>query len=238
MLVALAVWVVTDKFGFIVCNTMLAQVMLQRAPRSVSEVTQPPVPIVPITVLAAVLLRRDRPPFFPAVGVPPNTYMFIDSVVNTSGNVSLVNDVATPSPNQFYGTDPSGVRGWQTPAHVSVIRGFQFGNKKNSGIPTGRLDYVFTCPYAGTISAWSIAIGPSDSGTITIRFWKLNGAIPTVTNRINTAGVSLTTGNYIHSTSLGDFSTLAVAVNDVFAVEVLSVGGTITTFNGSLEITT
>jgi nitrogen fixation protein len=38
---------------------------------------------------------------------------FIDSIVrDENGNVSLVNDEATPSPNYYYGTDDEGVRGW------------------------------------------------------------------------------------------------------------------------------
>jgi hypothetical protein len=38
---------------------------------------------------------------------------FIDSIVrDENGNVSLVNDEATPAPNYYYGTDDEGVRGW------------------------------------------------------------------------------------------------------------------------------
>jgi hypothetical protein len=38
---------------------------------------------------------------------------FIDSITrDENGNVSLVNDEATPSPNYYYGTDDEGVRGW------------------------------------------------------------------------------------------------------------------------------
>jgi hypothetical protein len=38
---------------------------------------------------------------------------FIDSITRDEyGNVSLVNDEATPSPNYYYGTNDEGVRGW------------------------------------------------------------------------------------------------------------------------------
>jgi hypothetical protein len=38
---------------------------------------------------------------------------FIDSINrDNNGNVSLVNDEATPAPNYYYGTDEEGVRGW------------------------------------------------------------------------------------------------------------------------------
>ena len=38
---------------------------------------------------------------------------FVDSITrDENGNVSLVNDEATPSPNYYYGTNDEGVRGW------------------------------------------------------------------------------------------------------------------------------
>ena len=46
-------------------------------------------------------------------GGPGSILTFIDSIVrDENGNVSLVNDEATPSPNYYYGTDDEGVRGW------------------------------------------------------------------------------------------------------------------------------
>jgi hypothetical protein len=120
---------------------------------------------------------------------------------------------------------------------VSMVRGFGFG-KRMSALVTGKLDYVFTCPYAGTISGWNIAIASSGAATVTLKFWKRAGAYPTSANSINTSGISLTSGNYISSTVLTDFTTLAVAIGDVFAVEVVAVTGTITEVSGALLITT
>jgi len=41
-------------------------------------------------------------------------YSFIDSIVNSSGSVSLINDSASPGNSMVYGTNSSGVKGWQT----------------------------------------------------------------------------------------------------------------------------
>lgn len=412
---------------------MLAEVLLKRDPRSVSEISAPQV-IAPITVLAAVLLRRDRPPIVPVVGVQSPVYDFEKSIVNNAGVVTLVNDLASPGANKSYSTDGAGVRGWHTvtgggasytfsdsiveasgnvtlendsvapgnnkmyatngsgirgwlpqpsagaplTAHylttqsetglpnefdmsaigagllkqsvtggvatpaiavsgtdyvdpsdsrltndrtanalrtltakaidnaadptngqvlaydsasgkwkpvtpsvddhianalqtltvkpidaaadptngqvltydstagkwkpvtptggaVSLVRGFSFGATKSAGIATGAIKGEFTCPYAGTISAWHLAT--PDSGTVTVKFWKRAGAYPTAANSINTSGVA-SSGNYVRSTTLTDFTTTTVNAGDVFVVEVTAVGGTLTNFSGSLEITT
>ena len=77
---------------------------------------------------------------------------------------------------------------------------------------------VFCCivvPNAGTI------IGC----TATVKFWKIatGTATPTSTNSINTSGVAISTGTAIHSTTLSDFTTTAVAANDIFAVQLSAV---------------
>jgi hypothetical protein len=46
-------------------------------------------------------------------GGPSSILTFIDSITrDENGNVSLVNDEATPAPNYYYGTNDEGVRGW------------------------------------------------------------------------------------------------------------------------------
>jgi hypothetical protein len=57
-----------------------------------------------------------------------------------------------------------------------------------------------------------------------------------VANNINTSGISISSGTSIRSTSLGDFTTLAVAADDIFAWEITAVAG-VTNFGGSIEIT-
>jgi hypothetical protein len=45
-----------------------------------------------------------------------SSYAFTQSLVNSAGTVALVNDLDTPGNNKVYGTDGSGVRGWQPQA--------------------------------------------------------------------------------------------------------------------------
>lgn len=82
-------------------------------------------------------------------------------------------------------------------------------------------DYV-TVPFACTISAYNLAI---DAGTITVKFWKVatGTAIPTSSNSISTSGVSIASGTAIHSTTVSDFTSTAVAANDIMAMNVTAV---------------
>ena len=82
-------------------------------------------------------------------------------------------------------------------------------------------DYV-TVPFKCTISAYNLLI---DAGTITVKFWKVatGTAIPTVSNVINTSGVGISSGTAIHSTTVTDFTTTAVAANDILAMNVTAV---------------
>lgn len=93
---------------------------------------------------------------------------------------------------------------------------------------------VFCCivvPNAGTIIGWDITVddgtgsGTCSGCTATVKFWKIatGTATPTSTNSINTSGVAISTGTAIHSTTLSDFTTTAVAANDIFAVQLSAV---------------
>lgn len=42
----------------------------------------------------------------------PSSYSFIDSILNTGGSISLVNDSNTPGNSKYYGTDSGGVKGF------------------------------------------------------------------------------------------------------------------------------
>lgn len=121
------------------------------------------------------------------------------------------------------------------PGGSAGVGNFVFGLKRSSGVPVGKIAGYWTCPFAGTISAWNLSV---NAGTITVKIWKIatGTAVPTNANSINTSGISLSTGTSIHSTSLGDFTTLAVVVGDIFACEVTAVSG-VNDFGGSIEIT-
>jgi hypothetical protein len=84
-------------------------------------------------------------------------------------------------------------------------------------------DYI-TMPIACTINAYNLAI---DAGTITVKFWKVatGTAIPTSGNSISTSGVGISSGTAIHSTTLSDFTTTAIAANDIIAMNVSAASG-------------
>ena len=105
-----------------------------------------------------------------------------------------------------------------------------------SAVSTGKVKGFTTIRQAGTITAWNIAV---DTGTCTIKVWKVatGTAVPTVSDSINTSGVSISTGTYIRSTTLTDFTTTSVAVNDIIAYEITAVSGA-TEITFGLEITT
>lgn len=93
-----------------------------------------------------------------------------------------------------------------------------------SAISTGKVKGYFTCPYAGTITAWNIMV---DTGTVTVKVWKVASgtAVPTIANVINTNGVALSSGTAVHSTTVTDFTTTAVAANDIFAFDITAISG-------------
>jgi hypothetical protein len=103
-----------------------------------------------------------------------------------------------------------------------------------SAITTGKAKGFFTCPVAGTITAWSIGV---DAGTCTIQTWKAptGTAVPAVGNSISTSGVSISTGTYIRSTTLTDFTSTAVAAGDIFAFNIGTIA-TATELTFQLEI--
>ena len=90
-----------------------------------------------------------------------------------------------------------------------------------------------TIPFACTINRYSLA---ADQGTATVKFWKVatGTAIPAVGNSINTSGVSLATGTKIDSTTLSDFTTTAIALNDSIIMDITAVAGGMTYLDGVL----
>lgn len=87
---------------------------------------------------------------------------------------------------------------------------------------TARTSPPQTIPFACTISAWNIM---ADTGTATVKVWKVatGTAIPTVSNSINTSGVSLSSGTAVRSTTLTDFTSTAVSANDIFRIDLTTV---------------
>lgn len=94
---------------------------------------------------------------------------------------------------------------------------------------------TLTVPFGCTIglptgSKYSVAFGPADAGTVTVKFWKIAGgsAIPTVSNVINTAGLTLSGGGTAaQSATLTDFTTLTVTANDMIVMAITAITGTV-----------
>lgn len=95
----------------------------------------------------------------------------------------------------------------------------------NTGTPTvAQQGFIHRSPCAGTITGWSIGV---DAGTATVKFWKkaAGTAVPTSSDSINTSGVAISSGTFINSTTLSDFTTTTVTAGDIFAGEVTAVSG-------------
>lgn len=114
-----------------------------------------------------------------------------------------------------------------TSSVVSSARGISFaiGDPAGAALSAASTttDYI-TVPFACTISAYNLLV---DSGTITVKFWKVatGTAIPTAANSINTAGVGIASGTAVHATVSGDFTTTTVAANDILAMNVTATSG-------------
>lgn len=99
-----------------------------------------------------------------------------------------------------------------------------FNSIDSTAVATGQAGAYIVCPYAGSITAWNFAV---DAGTATVKVWKIAAgtASPTSANSINTSGVSIASGTAVRSTTLTDFTTTAVAANDIFAFSIEAVSG-------------
>jgi hypothetical protein len=107
------------------------------------------------------------------------------------------------------------------------------GTALTSGTGTASYALMAAVPFKCTITSYSLA---ADQGTATVKFWKVatGTAIPVVGNSINTSGVSLSTGTKIDSSTLSDFTTTAIAVNDSIIMDITAVAGGMTYLDGVL----
>lgn len=89
---------------------------------------------------------------------------------------------------------------------------------------TGQLGGYITIPYACSIVAVNISV---NTGTLTFKVWKVatGTAAPTVSNSINTSGISISTGTNLRTTTLTDFTTTTIASNDIIAFEITAISG-------------
>jgi hypothetical protein len=110
--------------------------------------------------------------------------------------------------------------------------GINFGRQRASGVSTGVLPFDALSPYAATIVGWWVRC---DTGC-TVKFRKRAGALePGTGHRINTSGLSVSSG-ITKSTALGDFTTTAIAADDVIVPEITAITGTLTNFEAGLIV--
>ncbi len=129
----------------------------------------------------------------------------------------------------------NGAGGFGTPLTLATPKlTFSIGAPGGAALTTSSVSPTLPIPSACTIGApagskYTIALGAGDSGTVTVKFWKIASgtAIPTVANVINTSGLSLATGTQVQSSTFSDFTTLAVAANDSMIMAITAISGTI-----------
>lgn len=111
----------------------------------------------------------------------------------------------------------------QLPA-AGRARGFgaNFGECGGTALTAGKTVYLPELPYACEIKAYSIS---ADAGTATIKTWRVadGTAIPTAANSNNTAGVGLSVGTRVRSTTVTDFIDPTLDIHDVLAVNLFAV---------------
>ncbi len=102
-------------------------------------------------------------------------------------------------------------------------------------IPAGLVVYLMV-PNGGTINAWDITI---DNGTCTFQIWKtVNGTtLPSGGNAITSSGISITTGNAIHSIDVSDFTERKVLDRDIIGIYLSAVAGGAAQIFMSVELT-
>lgn len=98
-----------------------------------------------------------------------------------------------------------------------------------AAITTGTISGTSTSANAFTLTGWSIS-ATAASGTITVKIWNkaYSTAIPTISNVINTSGISLSSGTAIYSTTLSDFTDTSFAAQDQFRCAITAVDGAAT----------
>ena len=116
-------------------------------------------------------------------------------------------------------TGPQGPAGTGVSAVPTPVVFYQGGN----GLTAGQVLYG-SATASCTIRGWSIQ---ADNGTATIKVWKVAAGTtnPTSTNSINTSGVALSSGNFVTSITLTDFTTTAVTSGDLIAFNLFAVTG-------------
>lgn len=152
----------------------------------------------------------------------------VGSVAGSPTNCVLVDGTSEPCGGSIGAGGGGGIGG------AGQLIQASFSNN-GSALTAPTTTYV-VCPYAGTITGWSIAIAPS--GTATFMVWKsaAGTGIPTSSNSISTDGESIASGTEISSTNISDFTTLVVNAGDIFGIHLSALSGSPTQAEFTLNI--
>lgn len=147
-----------------------------------------------------------------------------------TGTVQMPAAAPTAAGQALIATTPgsAAVTAWGSPSTKPRVIGATFSG---GGVQATQVYCCITVPNAGTIVGWDIIVddgtgsGTCSSCTATIKYWRLatGTSTPTSANSINTSGVSLSTGTAVHSTTVTDFTSTAIAANDIIAVQLSAV---------------
>lgn len=131
----------------------------------------------------------------------------------------------TGTASQVTVTNGNGVSGNPTLSLDANIREKIVGAGFSGATPSlGQLGGFITVPYACSITAVNITV---NTGTLTFKVWKVatGTTAPTSGDSINTSGISISTGTNLRTTTLTDFTTTAIASNDIIAFEITAISG-------------
>lgn len=158
-----------------------------------------------------------------AVG-SPNSITYVQASVATPSGGSVKMQGNATNNDVITGVNAKTIK--DSGVSISNIRmrslGYAFGDAvTGSALTTSEVGYV-TVPFACTVVGWHIML---DAGTATVKTWRVNGgtALPTVANSINTSGVSISSGTKVDSTTVTDFTSTAIAVNDTLGFSLSAV---------------
>lgn len=152
-----------------------------------------------------------------------------------SAGAPVVNGGALGTPSSGVATNLTGL----PPAgQTTAGRTFSIGFGKDGGgsaLTTSTIATAITAPVGYTIVGYSISL---DAGTATVKFWKIadGTAIPTIANVINTAGVAISSGTHVRSSTVSDFTTTAIAAGDIIMCAITAIA-TATWITITLEVT-
>ncbi len=168
----------------------------------------------------------------------PTTYTFADSLVNTGGVVTLVNDTATPGVGQYYGTDGSGILGYYpnppgTVESVSVIsaNGFTGTVANPTTTPAITIETTITGLLQGNGTAISAYTGGNltDVGTDGITITNGTGAVIGTGTSIAQHVADVSHNGYLNFTDWGTFNSKQSTLT--FSDSLVNNSGTVTLVN-------